>query len=101
MELAFLSAVEQARLVQTREVSSTELVRLCLERIARLDPQLNAFVTVCGDEALLRAEALDASEGDERFRGVPVAVKDLTPTAGIRTTFSSRAYADFVPDYDT
>jgi amidase len=101
MELAFLSAVEQARLVRTREVSSTELVRLCLERIARLDPQLNAFVTVCGDEALSRAEAFDASGGDERFRGVPIAVKDLTPTAGIRTTFSSRAYADFVPDYDT
>jgi amidase len=101
MGLAFLSAVEQARLVRTREVSSTELVRLCLERIAHLDPQLNAFVTVCGDDALLRAEAFDASEGDERFRGVPIAVKDLTPTAGIRTTFSSRAYADFVPDYDT
>ena len=101
MELAFVSAVEQARLVRTREVSSTELVQLYLERIARLDPELNAYVTVRGDDALAEANAIDAAVGDAPFRGVPIAVKDLTPTAGIRTTFSSRAYADFVPDYDT
>jgi amidase len=101
MDLAFLSAVEQARLVGTREVSSTELVRLYLERIARLDPELNAFVTVCGEAALKRAAAIDAERGDEPFRGVPIAVKDLTPTAGLRTTFSSHAYSDFVPEYDT
>ena len=101
MELAFLSAVEQARLVRAREVSSAQLVQLYLERIARLDPQLNAFVTVRGDDAVAEAGALDKADGDAPFRGVPIAVKDLTPTAGIRTTFSSRAYADFVPDYDT
>ena len=101
MELAFVSAVEQARLVRTREVSSTELVQLYLERIARLDPELNAYVTVRGDDALAEASAIDSAAGDAPFRGVPIAVKDLTPTAGIRTTFSSRAYADFVPDYDT
>jgi amidase len=101
MELPFLSAVEQARLVRTREVSSAELVQLYLERIARLDPELNAFVTVCGDNAIAEASAIDAAPGDAPFRGVPIAVKDLTATAGVRTTFSSRAYADFVPDYDT
>lgn len=101
MELAFLSAVEQARLVREREVSSTELVETYLERIERLDRELNAFVTVCGEDALARAAEIDGGAGDEPFRGVPIAVKDLTPTAGIRTTFSSRAYADFVPDYDT
>jgi amidase len=102
MELAFLSAVEQARLVRTREVSSTELVQLYLERIARLDPELNAFVTVRGDDVLAEASTIDAAPaGDAPFRGVPIAVKDLTPTAGLRTTFSSRAYANFIPDYDT
>lgn len=101
MELAFTSAVEQARLVRTREVSSVELVRLYLERIEQLDPTLNAYVTVRGENALADARALDASSGDEPFRGVPIAVKDLTPTAGLRTTFSSHAYADYVPDYDT
>jgi len=101
VELAFLSAVEQARLVREREISSTELVQLYLDRIARIDPQLNAFVTVCSEDALAQSAAVDEGEGEAPFRGVPIAVKDLTATSGIRTTFSSRAYADFVPDYDT
>ena len=101
MELAFLSAVEQARLVRTHEVSSTELVQLYLKRIARVDPELNAYVTVRGEDALAEAAAIDSGVGEAPFRGVPIAVKDLTPTAGIRTTFSSHAYADFVPEYDT
>ncbi len=101
MELAFLSAVEQARLIRAGEASSVELVRLCLERIERIDPSLNAFVTVCGDEALAAARAADSTPGDAPFRGVPIAVKDLAATAGIRTTYSSRAYADYVPDFDT
>ena len=101
MELAFLSAVEQARLVRVGEASSVELVRLYLERIERIDPVLNAFVTVCGDEALAAATAADSEGADAPFRGVPIAVKDLAATAGIRTTYSSHAYADYVPDFDT
>jgi amidase len=101
MELAFLPATGQARLVRDGEISSVELVRLCLERIERLDPQLNAFVTVRPEEALADARAADAAGGNAPFRGVPIAVKDLTATAGIRTTYSSRAYADYVPDFDT
>ena len=101
MELAFLSAVEQARLVRSGEVSSVELVEMYLERIVRLDPELNSFVTVCAEEALARAGEIDTTPGDASFRGVPIAVKDLAATAGIRTTFSSRAYADYVPDFDT
>ena len=61
MELAFLSAVEQARLIRAGEASSVELVQLCLERIERIDPALNAFVTVCGDEALAAARAADST----------------------------------------
>ena len=101
MELAFLSALEQARLVRSGELSSTELVTHHLERIDRHDPTLNAFVTVCGEEALVAASLVDASPGDAPFRGVPIAIKDLAPTAGIRTTYSSRAYADYVPDFDS
>ena len=100
MELAFLSAVEQARLVRDGEVSSFELVELYLERIARLDPELNAFVTVRTDAALADAQAADKAARDAPFRGVPTAIKDLTATAGIRTTYSSRAFADYVPDFD-
>ncbi len=101
MELAFVSAVEQARLVRSGEVSSVELVSSALERIGRIDPALNAFVTVCAEEALAVAQHIDASPDDAPFRGVPIAVKDLAATAGIRTTYSSRAYADYVPDFDT
>ena len=101
MELAFLPATEQARLVRDREVSAVELAELYLERIDRLDPELNSFVTVCGDEALEDARAADASADERPFRGVPIAIKDLTATAGIRTTYSSRAFADNVPDFDT
>jgi amidase len=101
VELAFASAVEQARLVRSGEVSSVELVELYLGRIERLDPELNAFVTSSPDEALATARAVDATPGDAPFRGVPIAVKDLTATAGIRTTYSSRAYANYVPDFDT
>jgi amidase len=101
MELAFLSAVEQARLVRSGDLSSTELVRSSLERIEGLDPTLNAFVTVCADEALATAAAIDSAPGDAPFRGVPIGIKDLAPTAGIRTTYSSRAFADHVPDFDS
>ncbi len=101
MELAFLPAVEQARLVRSGEISSVELVRTYLERIERIDPSLNSFVTVRPEEALEEARAIDASSGEAPFRGVPIAVKDLTATAGIRTTYSSRAFEHFVPDYDT
>jgi amidase len=100
MELAFLSAVEQARLVRAGEVSSAELVQVSLDRIERLDPTLNSFVTVRAEEALEAAKLVDSTPGDAPFRGVPIAIKDLAATAGIRTTYSSRAYAEYVPDFD-
>jgi amidase len=101
MELAFLSAIEQAHLIRTTQVSSAELVGLYLERIDRLDPELNAFVTVRAEEALAEARAGDAEGRDAPFRGVPIGVKDLTATAGIRTPYSCSAFADNVPDFDT
>ena len=100
-ELAFLPATEQARLVRDREISAVELAELYLERIARLDPELNSFVTARGAEALEDARAADSSESRGPFHGVPIAVKDLTATKGIRTTYSSRAFTDNVPDFDT
>src|SRR3954468_12509068 len=97
-DLAFMSATEQADLVRRGEVEPVELVETYLERIERLDPQLNAYVTVCGEEALAAA-AGELPDGP--FRGVPLPIKDLNETAGIRTTFSSRAFADYVPDFDS
>jgi amidase len=96
MSLAFLPALEQARLVREKQVSAVELVEEYLARIERLDPQLNAYVTVCGDEALATAQA----PVDGPFSGVPTPIKDLVDTAGIRTTYSCRAFASNVPAED-
>lgn len=96
--VAFLTATEQATLVRSGEVTPLELVETYLERIERLDPELNAYVTVCADEA--RAAASGSLPAGP-FRGVPLPIKDLNETAGIRTTYSSRAYADYVPEIDS
>jgi amidase len=93
---AFLPALEQARLVREREVTPRELVEEYLARIERLDPELNAYVTVTADEALAAAD--DPADGP--FRGVPMPIKDLVQTAGIRTTYSCRAFAAHVPEQD-
>jgi amidase len=90
-QLAFLSAIEQAELVRRGEVQPRGLFEAYLERIERLDPELNAYVTVCSEPDEPR---------DGPFRGVPLPIKDLTETAGVRTTYSSRAFADYVPDFD-
>ena len=99
-ELAFLPATEQARLVREREVSPVELVESYLERIERLDPELGAYVTVRGEEALADARAKAEEAAEAPFHGVPIALKDLDTTAGIRTTFSCKAFAANVPGFD-
>ncbi len=93
-----------AALVRERRVSPAELTDACLARIEAVEPRLNAFVTVTADIA--RAQAREA--GDEiaagRYRGplhgIPVAVKDLFATKGVRTTAGSRILADWIPDED-
>jgi amidase len=95
-ELAFATALEQAARVRAGDVSAVELTELYLERISRLDPELNSYVTVDADGALASARA----PVDGPFSGVPIPIKDLTPTAGLRTTFSCKQFADNVPDFD-
>jgi amidase len=99
-DLAFAPATEQARLVRERQVSPVELVELYLERIERLDPGLGAFVTVRADEALAEARAKADTPAEAPFHGVPIALKDLDTTAGIRTTFSCLGFAENVPGFD-
>ncbi len=85
-------------------VTAVALARAGLDRIEALEPTLNAFISVSADLALEQATEADAEIKAGRWRGplhgVPVAVKDLLVTAGLRTTFASRAYADTVTDYD-
>ena len=89
-ELVFSSALEQAEMLERREVSSVELVECYLERIERLNPRLDSYITVASDHA--RAAARDAdvrrAAGGEvpRFLGVPISIKDLADTAGIVST---------------
>ncbi|MDE3023952.1 MAG: amidase [Acidobacteriota bacterium] len=96
-DLAFTPALELAELIRNRDVSSLELVDLYLDRIERIDPGLNAYVTVDPDGA--RAAAREPRTGP--FAGVPIAIKDLTETAGLRTTLSTKALAGNVPAFDT
>ena len=92
-------ATELARLVRAGEVSARELVESSLAAIEALEGGLNAYVLVDPDGALATAEAV--SPGDERpFAGVPVAVKDEAPVAGLRLSLGSDLYGDYTPDYD-
>jgi amidase len=104
-ELAFASAREQAGMIRRGDVSSSELVEGYLERIGEMNELLHAYLTVADDFA--RAAARDADERVARrefdgapFLGVPVSIKDLADTAGIRTTHGTATYADRVPTVD-
>ncbi len=103
-QLHDLTALEQAAAVRSREVSPTELVTHALARIEALDGGLGAFITVTPERALAAAAAAEhlLRGGGELppLLGVPTAIKDLTHTAGVRTTFGSRVTADHVPTVD-
>lgn len=103
-EICFLSAAELVRLVRAKELSVREMVESHLARIERFNPQVNAVVTLTAEQAMDRAHAADdaLARGEEvgPLVGLPVAHKDLVPTKGVRTTFGSLVYKDFVPDHD-
>lgn len=103
-DLTFLSATELGRLYRARRVSPLEVLEAVLARIDALNPHLNAYVTVAREEALGAARrATRLLRRGARLGplfGVPVSIKDLTPTRGIRTTWGSRIYADHVPERD-
>jgi amidase len=102
--LCELSAVEMARLIREGELSAVELTAAHLERIGRINPKLNAIVTLLPEQAMAAALAADQARARGHFlgllHGLPVVHKDLQPTKGIRTTFGSPIYRDFVPDID-
>ncbi|MFV2104147.1 amidase [Micromonospora sp. LOL_024] len=97
-----LTALGQAAAVARGELSSLDLVEHHLHRVDALADTVGAFVTVTAELAREAARAADAIPADQRgpLHGVPTAIKDLTLTAGVRTTFGSAAFADFVPPVD-
>jgi amidase len=98
------SAAELARRIRARELSSQELVELCLDRITALDPALNAVVTVDAGPARARARELDRAAAAGRFlgplHGLPCTVKDSIAVAGVRSTGGAREYTDHYPAAD-
>jgi aspartyl-tRNA(Asn)/glutamyl-tRNA(Gln) amidotransferase subunit A len=103
-DLAYLSIEALGERLRRRDISPVEITRIYLDRIAALDPELHAFITVTGEQALADAAAAERAiaAGQHRgpLHGVPLAIKDLFYTAGVRTTAGSRILADFVPTED-
>ncbi len=102
--IIFLSATELAAKIKKREISSTEAARAFLGRIASVDPQVKAFITVMEKEALARAKAIDdrIARGEDAgpLAGVPVAIKDNLMITGARTTCSSRILGNYSAPYN-
>jgi len=103
-DVCFMKATELVARIRARQVSVTEVVEAHLAQIERLNPKVNAIVTLTAERALADARAKDAAlaRGDAAgaLLGLPVAHKDLVPTRGIRTTYGSPIYRDHVPDED-
>jgi amidase len=102
--LVRLPAVELARLIRAREASPVEVLEAHLAAIEKHNDRINAFCTLAAEQARAAARAVEAAlaRGEEPgpLAGVPVAIKDLTPTAGIRTTWGSKLFRDHVPSED-
>src|SRR6266699_990101 len=104
-EICFLRATDLAAMIREKKLSAREVMEVHLRQIERVNPKVNAIVTLV-DEDRLMAQARAADEIIAKgkplgpLHGLPVAVKDLTETMGIRTTYGSPLYRDYVPDHD-
>jgi aspartyl-tRNA(Asn)/glutamyl-tRNA(Gln) amidotransferase subunit A len=104
VDLTNLTLHEASKLIERRQVSPVELTEAYLSRIGALDRTLNAFITVTADLALARARAAESEIGQGAYRGalhgIPLALKDVFETKGIRTTAGSSFLGDYVPSED-
>ncbi len=96
-DIPFMAARKLARLLRSRKLSPTEVVKAFIARIEAVNPKVNAIVTFLPDEALKAAKRVDRSLP---LAGLPIAYKDMIATKGIRTTYGSPIYADHVPTED-
>jgi amidase len=103
-DICFFTAMELARLIRAKELSAREVMEAHLARIEDVNPQVNAIVTLLPEQAMKQARAADEAlaRGKEvgPLHGLPVAHKDLALTRGVRTTFGSLIFRDFIPDED-
>jgi Asp-tRNA(Asn)/Glu-tRNA(Gln) amidotransferase A subunit family amidase len=104
LELCYTPATELARRIRTKQISPVEVVRNSLARIEGVNPKLNCFCFIYPEEALQKARAAEAAVMAGQplgpLHGVPIAIKDLTPTKGKRTTLGSYTHEHWVPEYD-
>jgi amidase len=102
--LHYSSLAEVAKLIAAREIQSLDLTQQLLDRITAVDGRLQSYVTVMADQAIASARRADAEIRAGRYRGslhgVPIAVKDLCYTRGVRTMAGTKVFSDFVPDFD-
>src|SRR5579871_6812771 len=103
-DLTSLSLMQAIGLVRSKRTSPVELTQACLTRIEKLNPSLNAFITVTGESALAAAREMEAEAKRGAWRGplhgVPIALKDNIDTAGVRTTGAGEVFKDRVPTED-
>jgi amidase len=104
VDLCATPAVALARMIRARELSAAELLEAVLARIEVVNPSVNAIVTLAVEQARATAADLDARAARGSFagplHGLPIAIKDVAETAGIRTTFGSPIFASYVPSFD-
>lgn len=103
--LCFLPATTLAQAIHNKELSAREVMAAHLAQIERVNPQVNAIVTLLPEQAMAKAAVADEAQAHGEavglLHGLPIAFKDLVDTAGVRTTYGSPIYADYMPEQDT
>lgn len=101
-DIAFLTATELAPLLQTKQLSPVELMKQVLERIEKMDPSINAYITTLNESAVKQAQEAETAimQGEYKglLHGIPIGIKDNYQTKGIRTTGGSKLFRDFIPE---
>ncbi len=104
LEICFMSVVEMVEAIKTRRLSPVEIMDAVLSRIEQLNPKVNAYCTLVAESARRHAKEAETMvmQGEQLgpLHGIPVSIKDLIFTKGIRTTAGSRIYQDFIPQQD-
>ena len=104
-EIAFMGVKELQKHIRNKNLSPVEITKVFLERIQTLNPILNAFLTITAEYALNQAKICENSimknDSVGPLHGIPISIKDLEETKSIRTTFGSKAFDNYIPDYDS